>query len=93
VTPKPPPDALGRVEPYRATAEAARQRARRYRAKQRRERRAWLVQCEECLAIATGRGTWRGMLVSQGFPIENGRHVDCGGRIRVHDIAEKDAAA
>lgn len=99
---KPPPFALGRLENDRATAEAARLRARAFRERAQAVRlsgRALLLQCE-CGAVSTGRITHRGILVSQGMKVEHGRHTvsagnggRCGGLVRIFDPKTGEDAA
>lgn len=53
--------------------------------------RAWLLQCNSCKAIATGRVTRHGIVISNGFKIEYGRHTltsagRCGGHVSAYDI-------
>lgn len=54
-------------------------------------RRALLLRCDRCGAIATGRVTRHGVVISQGFKVEYGKHTvssvgRCGGRVRAFDI-------
>jgi hypothetical protein len=95
VTPRPPPDALGRFKPdHRETRPGNTGRSSRaFTRYDPLRRRAWLMQCEECLATSTAKTTRRGILVSQGFRVERGRHAGCGGRLRFHDIIENGDAA
>lgn len=53
--------------------------------------RAWLLQCTRCKAVATGRVTRHGIVVSHGFKVEHGRHTvtssgRCGGVVNAFDI-------
>lgn len=91
---KPPPDALGRVESAKATAEAATQRARAWRRKAKRAAaRAYLAQCRECGATGTVRLRTDGQLVSLGLPMHGRRHAGCGGGFSLFDLPTKDSDA
>lgn len=55
--------------------------------------RAYLLRCDRCGAIATGRVTRHGVAISQGFKLEYGRHTltssgRCGGTVSAYDIAD-----
>jgi hypothetical protein len=77
---RPPRDAL-----YSSAASVARVPARVFA---RRERRAYLLQCDTCKAKSTGYATRGGVLVSEGMQINFGRHRGCGGEISLFDIKD-----
>lgn len=94
----PRPGALGRRSSS-ATHTVDERRTRRARREQRLHelaQRAYLLQCERCNAVATGRYTYRGVLVSNGMRVEYEHHTKCangkrcGGKVRLIDIARNE---
>jgi len=80
------------------TEDKRRRRLQEKAAEKRAANRAWLLQCSRCRAIATGRVTRSGVLVSHGFKVEYGRHTvssagRCGGLVRAFDFTDNNDAA
>lgn len=81
------------------TDDERRERRKAERAEIRRAAaRAYLIRCDRCGAIATGRVTRHGITVSNGFRMEYGRHTvtsggRCGGHVSAYDITGSGAPA